>query len=74
MTTIKFQKLRWSPHSLYGYATVRMMTVLFPAKEECDEWVEKNNKAYKGVQYVSLPWISDDDLLEAEIITQSPQL
>ena len=69
MTTIKFQKLRWSPHSHYGYATGRMMAIFFPTKEECDEWVKNSNNAYEGcTQYVSLPYVTASDFLNAEII------
>jgi len=72
MTTIKFKKkLRWSPHSKYGYAAGRMMTICFDSKEECDKWVKEANNSYEGcTQYISLPYILETDLLDAEIIEE----
>lgn len=68
MITIKFKKIRWAPHSKYGYASGRLMTICFNSKEECDEWVESNNKSYDGcTQYISLPYITSSDLIESEI-------
>lgn len=73
MTTIKLKKVRWSPYSKYGYASGKMMTICFDSKKECDEWVQRNKNAYnyKGsTQYVSLPYITGNEMLEAEIVEE----
>ena len=71
MTTIKFKKIRWSPYSKYGYASGRMMTICFDSKKECDEWVRENNELYEGcTQYISLPYITGTEMLEAIIIEE----
>ena len=64
MTTIKFKKLRWSPHSKYGYAANRTHTIWFDTKSECDEWIKEYGTR---TQYISLPYIIGTDLLSAEI-------
>ena len=71
MTTIKFKKVRWSPHGKYGYASGRMMTICFESKKDCDEWVRENNELYEGcTQYISLPYITSTEMLEAIIIEE----
>ena len=72
MTIIKLPKVKWAPYSKYGYASGRMMTICFDTKEECDEWVTLANNAYPKylqyrVKYVSLPYLTGNDLLNAEI-------
>ena len=72
MTTIKFKKIRWSPYSKYGgYASGKMKTICFDSKKQCDEWVREMNELYEEcTQYVSLPYIIANDILEAEIIEE----
>ncbi len=68
MITIKLEKAKWAPYSKYGYASGRLMTIAFSDKKECDKWVFKNNNAYPGcTQYVSLPHLTGENLLTAEI-------
>ena len=70
MITIKFKKVRWAPYSKYGgYDSGRIQKIHFDSKKECDEWVDYNNDLYQGcIQYISLPYITDHDVKEAEII------
>lgn len=68
MTIIKLPKVKWAPYSKYGYASGRMMTICFDTKGECDEWVTSANSEYPGcTQYVSLPYLTVNGLLNAEI-------
>lgn len=67
-TVIKLLNVKWAPYSKYGYASGRLMTIAFLTKKECDEWVSKNNNAYPGcTQYVTLPYLTGENLLNAEI-------
>lgn len=70
MIAIKFKTVRWAPYSnKYGYACGRTSTICFDSKKECDEWVIKNNQAYEGcTQYISLPYITSSDILQAEVV------
>lgn len=67
-TVIKLSSVRWAPYSKYGYASGRLMTIAFPDKKDCDDWVFQNNNSYPGcTQYTSLPYLTGENLLEAEI-------
>lgn len=81
MTTIKFDKLLWSPyHEEYGYASGKMHTIVYDSKEECDKVCEQYNlelevrkeihPKYNHGFYMPLPFIRSIDLLDAVIETE----
>lgn len=58
---------KWTAyHSEWGTASGRMSTLLWSNKEEVEEWI-KENPPWIGTYY-PIPWILQQDLIEAEIL------